>query len=77
VVERQALVLVGGKLALGDARRERIVRQVQGHGFVDHANAGDCVSTHWDWMCEVLTEAQRRNLERYTRQHLAIANQTL
>jgi hypothetical protein len=28
-------------------------------------------------MCEVLTEAQRRNLERYTRQHLAIANQTL
>jgi hypothetical protein len=29
------------------------------------------------WVCEVLDDRQRRNLERYTRYHLAIANQTI
>jgi len=77
VVERQPLVLVAGKLALDQPRSERIVRQVQGHGFVDQANPGDWVSTHWGWACEVLTDPQRANLARYARHHLAIANQTL
>jgi hydrogenase maturation factor len=77
MVERQPLVLVEGKLALGKPRVQAILRQIDGHGFVDHATAGDWVSTHWGWACEVLDERQRRNLERYSRHHLRIANQTL
>lgn len=77
VVERQPLALREGKLMLDAPRRERVVRQVEGRGFADAAQAGDWVSLHWGWVCEVLTERQRANLERYTRHHLAIANQTL
>jgi hypothetical protein len=77
VVERQPLTLRGGKLMLDAPRRERVLRQVDGRGFADGAQAGDWVSLHWGWVCEVLTERQRANLERYTRHHLAIANQTL
>ena len=76
-LDRQPLVLRDGKLALGATRRERVVRQVDGRGFADTAKVGDWVSLHWGWVCEVLTERQRSNLERYTIHHLAIANQTL
>jgi hydrogenase maturation factor len=77
VVERQPLVLRGGKLVLDDARTERVQRQIDGHGFADDATAGDWVSIHWGWVCEVLSAEQRLNLERYTRHHLRIANQTI
>lgn len=77
VVSRQPLELHAGRLALGAAGSERVLRQVDGHGFADAAQAGDWVSIHWGWTCEVLTVEQRRNLERYTREHLKIANQTL
>jgi len=52
-------------------------RQIDGHGFADFARPGDWVSLHWGWVCEVLSERQRANLERYTRYHVAIANQTI
>jgi hypothetical protein len=77
VVQRQALVLREGKLVLDSARPERVVRQLDGHGFADHVTVGDWVSLHWGWVCEVVTERQRAQLERYTRHHLALANQTI
>jgi hypothetical protein len=77
VAERQPLVLTAGKLALGEPRAELLLRQVDGHGFVDQAQPGDWVTTHWGWACEVLDERAQRHLERYTRHHLRIANQTL
>jgi len=77
VVDRQRLVLREGKLVLGEVRSERVPRQVDGGGFADAAAPGDWVSIHWDWVCEVLSEAQQGNLERYTLYHLAIANRTI
>jgi len=77
VVERQRLVLSEGKLALGPAETARVVRQIEGRGFTDAAVAGDWVSLHWDWVCEVLTPRQQANLARYTRDHIGIANQTI
>jgi Family of unknown function (DUF6390) len=76
-VERQPLVLRDGKLALGEARTEQVLRQIDGLGFAQGAQPGDWVSLHWGWVCEVLTERERSNLERYTRRHLSIANQTI
>ena len=77
IVLRSPLILVAGKLAFGAPVEERVVRQFDGHGFADAAHVDDWVSLHWGWVCEVITETQRNNLERYTRHHLALASQTL
>lgn len=77
VVERAPIVFADGVLGLGAPRTERVTRMLEGTGFVDSAAVGDVVSLHWSWACEVLTPAQQRSLERYTRLHLALANQTL
>lgn len=77
MVDRQPIVLGEGKLALGEVRSERAVRQLDGKGFVEAAVPGDWVSLHWGWACEILDEHQRRNIERYTRRHVAVANETL
>jgi len=77
VVSRRPLLLRDGKLVLDEARAERVRRTVLDRGFVDTVALGDWVSVHWGWACEVLDERCRRNLERWTGHHLALANQTL
>ena len=77
IVERQPLELEAGKLTLGAPRTERALRQIDGRGFADTAGPGDWVSLHWGWVCEVVTDAERSSLERYTRHHLRLANATL
>ncbi len=77
VVERQPLIQVEGKLALGPTQRTRVVRQVDARGFADAARPGDWVALHWGWVCEVITPRQQANLAHYTQYHLAIANQTI
>ena len=77
VVERQPLVLAEGKLVLGPLVKERAVRQVDGRGFAASASAGDWVSLHWGWVCEVITPVQQRNLARYTDDHIRLANETM
>jgi hypothetical protein len=77
VVDRVPLLLHLRKLVLGQPTRERIMRQIDGRGFVDGARTGDVVSIHSGWACEVLSAGQQQRLERYTRRHLAIANRTI
>ena len=77
IVERQPLVLVEGKLALGPAQRTRVLRQVEARGFADTAAPGDWVALHWGWVCEVLSPRQQANLLHYTQYHLTLANQTI
>jgi hypothetical protein len=77
VVDRVPLLLEQGKLVLGRPTRERVMRQIDGRGFVDGARTGDVVSIHWGWACEVLSLAQHQRLERYTRHHLYVANRTI
>jgi hypothetical protein len=77
VVQRRPIRLFEGRLALGDEETVRVTRQVEARGFADDAAPGDQVSLHWGWVCELLTEGQAKRLERYTRHHLALANQTL
>jgi len=73
----QPLVIADGKLALAAPRIERVLRQIDGRGFVAAAKPGDWVSIHWGWACDVLTARQRANLRRHTLRHIAIANETL
>lgn len=77
VVERQPLVVLDGKLALGLVSRERVARQIEGRGFADVATVGDWVTVHWSWVCEVITPQQQASLSRYTDDHLRLASQTI
>jgi hypothetical protein len=71
------LMLTGNNLVLGAPERRQIMRQIDGHGFVDAVRPGDWISIHWGWACQVLSRQQVTNLEHWTRHHLTIANQTL
>jgi len=77
VVERAPIELREGRLVLGAPRSERVTRMLEGSGFVGSVAVGDVVSIHWNWACEVLDPRQAAALERYTAQHLRLANQTL
>ena len=77
IVDRQPLILLDGKLALGPATRERVSRQIEGRGFADSAKVDDWVTVHWSWVCEVITPIQQARLARYTDDHLRLANQTI
>jgi hypothetical protein len=71
------LVLVEGKLALAQPARRQVRYRVDGRGYLATPAVGDVVSMHWDWVCDALTPQQAARLERQTRHHLALANQTL
>jgi hypothetical protein len=76
-VHRRPLTWVEGKLALGEARAERVLRSFDGLGFAEDVNVGDWVSIHWGWVCERLDARKLTNLTRWTDYHLTIANQTV
>jgi hypothetical protein len=73
----QPLLRIEGQLRLGEPVDERVQRWVDGRGFVDGVRPGEVVSIHWGWACDRLSHRQASNLERYTRWHLQLANQTL
>ncbi len=77
IVEVRPLELHGGKLQLGEPQRQTTSRWIDGRGFVDSVRLGDWVSIHWGWACDTLTAGQQANLERYTRWHLRLFNQTV
>jgi hypothetical protein len=76
-VEVVPLALRNGKLELDPPQVESVARWVTGRGFVDGVREGEWVSVHWGWACDGLTPRQRANLERYTRLHVSLCNQTL
>ncbi|MBW3614503.1 MAG: hypothetical protein KY439_04230 [Actinobacteria bacterium] len=77
LVERQPLTLVEGRLELGPPALERVQRALSDQGFTDDVVAGDWVSIHWGWACEVLDERRLAGLRRWSAHHLRLANQTL
>ncbi|HEX9037292.1 MAG TPA: DUF6390 family protein [Ktedonobacterales bacterium] len=77
VVSREPLTLRDGKIALGPARTTRVLRQIEGQGFVEDPRPGDAVSIHWNWACERLSPARLAWLRANTCRALALANQTV
>ncbi len=77
VVDRQPLVQREGRLELGPAVAERVLRTLSGQGFTDDVAVGDWVSIHWGWACEVLDARRLANLRRWSDHHLRLANQTI
>ena len=69
-VGSRPLCWTGRELALGPVRVQSVRSAVP-------VRAGDLVSLHWDWICDVLDRGRTATLERYTRSQLRVANRTL
>lgn len=76
-VERRPLILSEGKLALGKRQPARIIRQLDGQGFVQRIEPSAYVSIHWNWACDTLTPTALRWLAHETQVNLALANRIL
>jgi len=74
VVRSRPIVWDGRALALGEPVVETAECARSGAGFIGDLVPGDVVSLHWHWVCDRLTTAEVRQLQRYTARHLAIAN---
>lgn len=75
-VEYQPLIL-NKKLFFGPNQTKKIDYQFQGKTLLDNPQIGDWVSIHWNWACDILTDRQLKNLQKWTLWHLRIANQTI
>ncbi len=75
LIEARPVLAIGERLALGEPALRRIWRSIGGYDFLAEAKAGDSVSFHWDWACEIISQAQAQMLERYTRAHIELLNQ--
>ena len=77
VVAARSLVFENRKLALGKPTERSVRVTYKNTGLPVHANVGQWVSFHWGWVCDTLTDRQRRNLARYTLLNIRLANKTL
>jgi hypothetical protein len=77
LVEAVPLELAGGKLRIGAPRLETIRGWQDGLGFVEDVRPGDVLAIHWDWACERLDARRLRQLQRWTRRQLEVANRTI
>jgi hypothetical protein len=71
------LVWEGHHLALGAPAARTLVRHLEGYTALPDLQVGDSVAFHWGWLAARLTPEQVTRLERETRRHLSLANQTL
>jgi hypothetical protein len=72
IVSTRLLTWDGHSLGMGDATTERV------HPPVDsqEIEVGDRVAMHWDYVCQRITDTQRRHLERYQTVHMNLVNRS-
>jgi len=74
LVEYRPLVAVGNRVDLGEEISKDVWVEMNDKAFVGGLNVGDMVSIHWDWVCDLLTTEQVKNLDKWTRYNLNLAN---
>lgn len=77
VVSSRPLKMENKKIILAPERDAEVLREFNDKTFVENPRIGDWVSIHWDWVCEILSPRQVKNLEYYTNQSLKLANLTI
>lgn len=77
VVSSQALQWDGRRLFFGPERPETVTLGSGGLSLAGAVAAGDVVSMHWDWVCDVLDQRSVQNLRTYTMRHLDMVNTRL
>lgn len=73
----QRLTWDGHRLGYGAPVVETVRRSIDGRGLTSPVAVGDWVALHWDWVCDRITDDQRRQLRAYSARHLALVNETL
>jgi hypothetical protein len=76
-VRSQPLVFVDGRLDLGPSREETASWSVDGASVLPAVAIGDHVALHWDWVCDVLSSTQLRELEERSADQLSATNAAL
>jgi len=77
VVNAVPLIMAEGRLTLGAPRPERVQAWRDGASFVDGVAVGDVISIHWSWACDRLSGRPLRDLVRWTKREVAVANLTI
>jgi hypothetical protein len=72
-VEYRPVVIEEGRLALAKPRLKRAIYNAEVAPF-GAVKAGDHVSLHWDYACEVLSPRQLSNIRKYTTLDIGAAN---
>ncbi len=70
-IKTDQLIYKGGKLIL----KKDVIKSVK--NINSDYQTGDLVSMHWGWICEKINKEQAKNLNKYIRLALRLANQTL
>lgn len=76
-VKTDRLVYENSKLKLEKGAIKKVSWRVGDKAFVKGLKKGDLVTIHWGWACEKVTRRQVKNLEKYTKWHLRLANETI
>jgi hypothetical protein len=76
-VKTDRLVYRDGKLGLERKVIKEVSWRLGDKSFVKSLQPGDWVTIHWGWVCEKVTRRQVKNLEKYTKWHLKLANLTI
>ncbi len=71
------LVFADGVLRLGPAREQTAAWSIDGVSVLPSLAVGDHVALHWDWVCDVLDDRQRKELEARNDEQLAATNLAL
>lgn len=70
----QQLTYDAGDLALGEPVAERVRWSRDGVSLITTPAPGDTVSAHWDWICDILTDAENAALTAATETTLDLVN---
>lgn len=68
-VESRTLTWDGERLGDGPVSTETVIAAVEGVGLAPSLRPGDWVSLHWEWVCDLLSDDQRRHLDQFTDRH--------
>jgi hypothetical protein len=72
-IDYQPLIIINDKLTLGEVGEKKLP-PLLGEEMIVRPQIGDWVSLHWGWICDVLSEEQKDNLEKWTRYNLNLLN---
>lgn len=76
-VKSRPIVYESGKLKLAEYKVVNVNFAIGDSIFNPIPKIGDLVSFHWGWLCQKISASQAKNLERYTKESLFWANQTV
>ena len=76
-VKTQELVHKDNQLKLKVGVVKEISWRIGDKSLIKGIKKGDLITFHWGWVCEKVNKFQVRNLNKYTKHHLKLANLTI